>query len=175
MITLEYADASHKFWDTSLQLYLEAFPFNERREPEELRYIQGTKGYKLEIFKSDEEFIGFIETWDFENFIFLEHLAIVPQKRNQGIGYAVLQQLIGNYPDKPILLEAEYPSDDLSGRRIQFYNRCGFTTLSIDYTQPPYYPGKSSVPMMLLSDKTVSIKDAAGYIRIISRNVYKTN
>jgi GNAT superfamily N-acetyltransferase len=175
MITLEYIDESHKLWGTFSKLYLEAFPVNERREPDELRKIQDTKGYKLEVIKSDEEFTGFIEIWNFENFIFLEHLAIIPQKRNQGIGHQVLHQLIRNYPDKPILLEAEYPADELSGRRIKFYNRCGFKALNIDYTQPPYYPGKSSVPMMLLSNKTVSSKDTTGYIRIISRNVYKTD
>lgn len=174
MITLESLNANHPLWNEISELYIQTFPVNERRDPDELVNIQGSEGYWLELIKFNEDWAGFIEYWDFKEFLFIEHLAIVPQKRNNGLGQAVLLQFIsGNF--KPVLLEAEIPLDEISHRRIKFYERCGFKPVNVDYTQPPYYPGKASVPLLLLSNLPVQTAIANSFIRIISRNVYQTD
>lgn len=174
MITLESLDATHPLWNKVSELYIQAFPVNERRESHELLNIQGTNGYRLELIRHDEELSGFIEYWEFSEFLFIEHLAIMPHKQNKGIGQSILLKFVSDH-FKPVLLEAEHPSDELSNRRIRFYSRCGFKPVDIDYTQPPYYPGKASVPMLLLSNSPVQTAIAYSFIRIISQNVYKTD
>jgi hypothetical protein len=48
----------------------------------------------------------------------------------------------------------EIPYDEVSTRRVDFYQRHGFYALPVYYNQPPYRKGESVVPMMLFSDKT---------------------
>lgn len=172
MLRYELIDFNSSLWESCIQLYTKAFPANERREPDELLKVQGTEGYKIQAIIVDNVFAGFIESWMFFDFIFLEHIAILPEKQGQGIGTQVMLEL-SDQP-VPVILEAEPPTEFTSESRIKFYRNCGFAPVNIDYTQPPYYPGKSSVPMVLLSNKPVTKKDAGSYIRIISRNVYKT-
>lgn len=165
-----FPGSSH--WSACLDLYLSSFPSDERRESSELISTFNEKGYKFISLTNDEQFIGFIETWDFDKFVFLEHLAILPERQKRGYGSEVLSYLVDSN-EKPILLEAESPKDDLSHRRIAFYERAGFIALDVDYTQPPYYPGKQSVPMLLLSNSPVPFTDVGLYIEIISKKVYK--
>lgn len=161
-------------WSACLDLYLSAFPSDERRESAELTSIFNDKGYKFMSLLIKDQFIGIIETWDFHKFGFLEHLAILPEYQKNGYGSEVMRVLIAS-TEKPILLEAESPRDDLSRKRIAFYERAGFMVLDIDYTQPPYYPGKQSVPMHLLCNVMVPLSDIVSYIAVITQKVYKIN
>ena len=68
---------------------------------------------------------GFLAVWEFESFIYIEHFAVDPALRNSGTGSAMLQELVKQY-QKPICLEVELPEDELTRRRIGFYERNGF-------------------------------------------------
>lgn len=160
-------------WNACLDLYLTSFPSDERRESSELMNIAHTEGYKLMSFAIDDQLIGILEIWDFSNFLFLEHLAVKPEHQKKGYGSMVLQHLLSSITEKPVLLEAETPNDDISRKRIAFYERAGFSVLNIDYSQPPYYPGKQSVPMLLLSNHPVSHSNVSSFIDIITKKVYK--
>lgn len=99
---------------------------------------------------------------------YIEHFAIDPSFRNGQLGSSVLNYFLTTYcpniksksreeyPEpKLVVLEVERPinpsSDELSARRIRFYERLGFSLLNFDYHQPPYHSGNEFIPMHLMS------------------------
>ena len=47
-------------------------------------------------------------------------------------------------------MEVERPIEEMAQRRINFYQRQGFTLWEKDYYQPPYKPGDDFLPMYLM-------------------------
>ena len=61
----------------------------------------------------------------------------LPQLRNHRIGGKVLTHMEQHFPQLQ-LLEVEPPTDEITRRRIAYYERNGFRILNRDYLQPPY-------------------------------------
>lgn len=172
MITLTPLKTDSENWKDFIALYLHSFPPDERREVDELIRIQGAEAYSLYQITSYDLFLGFIEIWHFDEFTFLEHIAILNEEQQKGYGSDVLRMLLLK-SEKPILLEVEPATDIVSSKRISFYLKLGFIKLDIDYSQPPYYAGKHSVPMLLLSNMRLPEKVILEYISKIRDSVYK--
>ena len=116
--------------------------------------------------------IGFFTYWDFDTFYYAEHFAIDPTLRNGGYGKQVLNLLCDSLP-RPIVLEVEMPKEEMSKRRIGFYQRQGFILWQHDYQQPPYKPGDSYLPMLLMVYGDLDCeKDFEAIKRRIYREVY---
>jgi ribosomal protein S18 acetylase RimI-like enzyme len=141
----------HKYITVLLNLYLDSFPGEERRELNSLLSMLDEKSMYFSAVLSGTELVGFVVYWVFEDFRYIEHLAVLPDHRREGIGSWILQKL--QQKGEPILLEVEIPHDDTSFQRVGFYNRSGFYALSVTYSQPPYREGESLLPMMLFSDQ----------------------
>ena len=74
-----------------LPLYEEAFPASERREGEQLfRLIREKQEMFFNAVECDGEMSGLFIYWLFEEFFYLEHLAVYPEMRNKKIGQQVL-------------------------------------------------------------------------------------
>ena len=133
-------------------LYEGSFPPEERREPEKLLKFLDEPQMYFSALLLEEQCVGLLIYWRLEGFLYIEHFAVYPDRRGQGIGTSVLLKLqkLGD----PILLEVEMPYDPLSQKRVSFYKRCGFNSLPINYFQPPYREGESLLPMMLFSDRS---------------------
>jgi ribosomal protein S18 acetylase RimI-like enzyme len=144
--------ASHRILDVVLPLYSEAFPPEERRTTSDLLRMLQQKEMFFSAILLEEQVVGLIVYWRFEGFNYLEHLAVLPSRRKQGIGEMVLKEL--QKEEAPILLEVEIPHDEDSTQRVTFYHRLGFRALPVYYHQPPYRKGEKVVPMMLFSDKS---------------------
>ena len=126
------------------------FPTEEYRQLEELREFTDRKGnFHNNIIFDNELPIGFITYWDFEHFYYVEHFATNPALRNGGYGKRTLEYLC-DYLKLPIVLEVERPLEEMAKRRINFYQRHGFTLWENDYYQPPYKPGDDYLPMYLM-------------------------
>lgn len=50
----------------------------------------------------------------------------------------------------PIVLEVELPNDEMSIRRIGFYERVNYKLWKNEYSQPPYRKGDEYLPMHLM-------------------------
>jgi ribosomal protein S18 acetylase RimI-like enzyme len=138
-------------WNNFIQLYESAFPEVERRTESALITMTGNRLMSLNTIDIDHLFAGLFNYWSLGHFFYIEHFAIVPYKRNMGIGTEVLQNFLKN---KIVVLECELPTDDLSKRRILFYQSLGFHVFPFSYSQPPYSSDKPAVPMLLLTNFT---------------------
>ena len=159
---------------------------NETNFPEIYRIMQASfsddeyRPYdeQLALFEEPEYRIyympaGFLAVWEVESFIYIEHFAVDPALRNSGTGSAMLQELVKQY-QKPICLEVELPEDELTRRRIGFYERNGFVFNEYPYIQPPISKGKSPVPLRIMTYKSEITREEFQKMKeILYRRVYK--
>ena len=159
---------------------------NETNFPEIYRIMQASfsddeyRPYdeQLALFEEPEYRIyympaGFLAVWEFESFIYIEHFAVDPALRNSGTGSAMLQELVKQY-QKPICLEVELPEDELTRRRIGFYERNGFVFNEYPYIQPPISKGKSPVPLRIMTYKSEITREEFQKMKeILYRRGYK--
>ena len=159
---------------------------NETNFPEIYRIMQASfsddeyRPYdeQLALFEEPEYRIyympaGFLAVWEFESFIYIEHFAVDPALRNRGTGSALLQELVKQY-QKPICLEVELPEDELTRRRIGFYERNGFVFNEYPYIQPPISKGKSPVPLRIMTYGSAITQDTFEEMkRVLYQRVYK--
>ena len=132
------------------RLITEAFPEEERRPLEAFRSIADSDDrFSVMILNDGDTPVGFITLWDFERFIYVEHFAILSELRCRHYGARALE-VLHRSDRRPIVLEVELPTDDLTRRRVAFYKRAGFSLLPYDYTQPPYRHGGASLPMKIM-------------------------
>ncbi len=152
-LTLLTSDISQADLDVIKGIYISSFPEAERR-PWELIVKPETPGEPtLYGIICDGRLIGMATLWHFENFVYIEHLAVSNLCRNSGNGAAALQRILEIAADKPVVIEVEPPcSDDpMAARRIGFYRRNGFEIIDRDYIQPPYSSGQPEVRLYLMS------------------------
>ena len=116
---------------------------------------------------------GFLAVWEFESFTYIEHFAVDPVLRNSGTGSAMLQELVRKY-QKQICLEVELPEDELTRRRIGFFERNGFVFNEYPYIQPPISKGKSPVPLRIMTYGSAITQDTFEEMkRVLYQRVYK--
>lgn len=132
-------------------LFVSSFPIEERRDlPDQRRNIDSNTDFTLLLAEDGGMPVGFFTIWDFGDFSYCEHFATAPTSRNKGYGSRILELVLENLRH-PLVLEVELPDNDLSRRRISFYQRHGFKLMdTYHYTQPPYRCGGASLPMHLM-------------------------
>ncbi len=160
-------------FDPVSELYIASFPPEERRELSEI-YQLISKGeifiYQMIIAKN--KIAGLCIFWTFDEFTYLEHLAVNPELRGVGIGEETISLL--HKKSQVLLLETELPVDDISKRRIKFYERNGFKLMQRQYFQPSYGKGKPEVELKLMSSiQNLYDEKLSEYILQIRNKVYR--
>ena len=155
-------------FDAIFSIMEQSFPLDEYRAYEEQKALFVNPEYEIYTWheKEEEPIAAFAAVWEFDNMVFLEHLAVDLEYRNGGIGAKVLQALKQIF-DKKICLEVELPETDLAKRRIGFYERNGFFLNSYDYIQPSLSKGRNPIPLLIMTtgrriekEEFVEIRDA---------------
>ncbi len=164
-----------EFLEVFKALYEDSFPANERRDFAKLEKLLFEECFRFQAFMFEEngEFSGFLTYWKWDDFRYFEHYAVMPEKRNGGRGAEYLRYAVSS-DSTPVVLEVEPPADDLSRRRIAFYQRNGFRLWDgIDYLQPPYGEGLDAVPLKLMTSGDMDLvgSDDERILRI-KREVY---
>lgn len=151
-----------------------SFPLNERRSEAAQRAALRDPRYRLDAWLDDGRFIGFMGWWDFVSCRYIEHVAIAPESRSGGYGKSVLEQWLGS-STKPVLLEIEEPVDDLTRRRLGFYQRLGFTEVPGTHAQPNYQGGGPEPLMQVLSwPGPVSEQQRLEFVELLHREVWSS-
>ena len=154
-----------------------SFPPDEMRPYREQRELLLNEKYKVfaAIDGEDDKMTAFVATWQFEDILFIEHLATEPALRGQGIGATLLEHL-ASCESRTICLEAEPPESEITRRRIEFYNRNGFYLNEYPYIQPPISKGRNPVPLMIMTyGKSISEAEFKLIRELLYKEVYQTD
>ncbi len=133
-------------------LYEAAFPAEERRTLMCQRVAMAEQGagmFHCLRLEQGGMFVGIAFYWQSEDFIYVEHLAVCPQRRGQGIGHLALEYLCRQ--GLPLILEIEPVVDAATERRWRFYRSAGFHMLPCAHLQPCYRRGDAPLALTLLS------------------------
>ena len=128
-----------------------SFPLEEYRPYPEQKALLSRPAYGLYAARDDREgnLLGFAAVWEWENFAFIEHIAVNPDYRNGGLGGKLLDQVVALL-EKPVCLEVEPPDGGMASRRIGFYQRHDFFLNPYPYTQPAISEGRSPIPLLIM-------------------------
>ena len=125
-----------------------------------------------EVERRDFSLVGFITGWLFDGYTYVEHFAIDPAARNGGIGAEAMKQFL-IFCGTPVVLEVEMPTDEMSKRRIGFYERLGFELDNQVYHQPPYREGGEWLEMRLMTYGDVDLEHSFEQVKnCLHKNVY---
>lgn len=133
-------------WDC----YQASFPILEQRPLKDYKGVLNDSRFVCYHFSDAKGFVGFIMLWHFKALCYGEHFAIHPQRRNEGLGCLIMQELLAASPSA-LILEIEPPIDALTQRRAAFYQRLGFQSLPYAHKQTAYCVGNGEIDLKLLS------------------------
>lgn len=132
--------------------WLEAFPENERRDLDAQRSeLANNTLLQAYVWMEEEEWKGAVTCWQLKDCLYIEHLFIRPQWKGQGLGTAILCTISERF-QRPIVLEVELPTDEISKKRIAFYEKNGFSMYPNRYMQPPYRKGDTPFELRLMTN-----------------------
>jgi len=131
-------------------LYTASFPHPERRSWDGLVHeLIYEKRFFSNALLQENEFVGFLNYWKFEQFYYIEHFAVLEKMRGKNIGSDAVEML-KKQSKVPIVFEVELPVDEATRNRVHFYERLSFTLLLQEYAQPAYIDDELQVPMKLM-------------------------
>lgn len=107
--------------------------------------------FKIFTYSKKNEIIGAMIVWELEGFVYLENFAVNDCYRSQGIGSYLLKQLMEIYKHQLLILEVEKPSDVMSQRRIQFYQRHQWHMNPFHYIQPALRDNSEDIELYVMS------------------------
>ena len=173
MLTIHHITTASEYYSFVENLLESAFPKEECRDKKLQRECtDNNPKFKCNLIQTTYgQPIGVITRWDFGDFIYIEHFAIDPTLRSQGYGSEALKAFIHEH-GKPLVLEAEPPTDALSIRRIKFYERIGLTLYDFPYMQPAYTEDSHPVELRLMGTLDTNATPLPLVSQILHREVY---
>ena len=160
-------------FDSIYKIMEDSFPPTEFRPKNEQLALFENENYRIFGTKLDNVLISIAAVWDFDDFLFIEHLATAKKLRGNGIGSALLCELVET-SNKIICLEVEPPEDELTKRRVIFYQRNGMFFNSFPYIQPSISKGQEPIPLFIMTSKSKIDKKTFETIKsTLYKNVYK--
>ena len=136
-------------FDTIFDELEKSFIPEERRERDEARRLMAEGAYTAYHIIDGDIRVGVITVWELEGFAYVEHFFTYSEFRNKGYGSEALSRIKEKY--ETVVLEAEPPRDELTKRRVSFYERNGFCRNEQYYFQPAYRKGGNGVELVLMS------------------------
>ena len=160
----------HPMYCRALELYQISFPFHEQREAFSLEKILSDNEYHFSLIYNKNTFVGLVLYWESEDFIYIEHLCILPEMRNKQYGRKVLSLLGGK--QKTLILEIDPPVDNISKRRKGFYKRCGFIENSFQHIHPPYHKQNHGHNLVIMTyPKQISYNEYSTFNRYLKNKI----
>ena len=132
-------------FDEIFPLLEAAFPVTELRVREEQRKLLQEACYCLYGVRRDGRFAAVFAIWEIDDFLYIEHFSVKEEYRNGGYGGKLLDRLLEE-KGRPMVLEVEVPEDDMTRRRVGFYERHGLVYNDYPYLQPPLRKGNELLP-----------------------------
>lgn len=133
------------------ELMEESFPDDEYRSFGAQKALLENPLYSIySIYDDMCNINAFVCIWVFDEFIYVEHLAVSKKYRNKGLGSDILRELDKKF-QKMICLEVERPDNIIKRKRIDFYKKNGFFLSTYEYLQPAYSEEKNVVSLFIMT------------------------
>lgn len=133
---MEFTLANEQQWENIKEIYLEAFPKQERKPYFMLR--RSVKKGKAVVMTATEGgvLLGFTVLIPYKDIVMVDYLAVSSKIRSKGTGSYIMQNVCRHYAGKKIVLLIERLDDQAQNReqrvaRRRFYLKNGFTSSDI--------------------------------------------
>ncbi len=143
-----------KDFDEMYDIMQKSFPTEEYRPKDEQFALFSNPRFSVFAFYDEAKLCGFLSAWDFEEFAYFEHFAVLPELRGGGLGKELLAVAVYEcslHGKRAICLEVDLPETQIALRRIAFYERNGFYLNDYEYLQPPISGGRNPVPLKIMT------------------------
>lgn len=145
-------------------LYETSFPAHERRSRSAQQTAFGDELAHGDLVLDEKGRVAaLLFYWTQGELLFVEFLAVDPAMRGHQLGSRIMTALREKYPAHTLVLEIEPPIDELTIRRLHFYERLGFHRNDYDYTHPSYRTGAQAHPHQLVILSQGQALDPARY------------
>lgn len=157
-----------KVWD----LYEKSFPDAEiRKADDHLRACSDERFFPLSAWEG-KRLIGLMFFWEWDNYRYLEHLAVSPELRGHSYGSQLLRHLRDS--EHTIILEIDPLDNELSVRRLQFYERAGYTLTPYRFIHLPYKIDSQKQELLILSfPEMINEEQHKDFLRFVNEEVIK--
>ncbi|MDO5663805.1 MAG: GNAT family N-acetyltransferase [Bacteroidia bacterium] len=157
-------------WNKVWELYEASFPLAERRKIDDhIRACSDSQFSPISAWEGGE-LIGLLFYWEWDSYRYLEYLAVNPELRGHGFGSQLLRYLRDT--DHTIILEIDPLINELSVRRLQFYERAGFTLTPYRFMHLPYRLESQSQELLILSyPKMITKEQHNDFLKFIDKRV----
>lgn len=157
-------------WKKVQDLYENSFPLAEiRKEYDHLRACEDARFFPLSAWEGSE-LVGLMFFWEWDSYRYLEHLAVNPDMRGGGYGSQLLRYLRDS--DHTTILEIDPLSNELSLRRLQFYERSGYTLTPFRFVHLPYrIDGKEEELLILSYPKMLTKEQHNDFLKFVNEEV----
>ena len=135
----------NKVWD----LYEESFPVAERRKLDDHKRASDNPHFHPLSVWENGELLGIAFYWEWDNYRYVEYMAVSLELRGHGYGFQIIRQIRDS--EHTIILEIDPLINELSVRRLQFYERAGFTLTPYRFMHLPYRLDGTPQELLILS------------------------
>ena len=156
MIRFEKIDENTKNLEDIKQLYMDAFPFDERIPFYIMVSAGNDRGVEFLSIYDDDTWLGFIHTLVGEKLSYIFYFAIDGGLRQSGYGSKIIREYKKIHPKLSLAIEPiEEDSDNIKQRkkRLAFYEKNGFETLDTKVVE-------MGVEFELMGAKGMEIKES---------------
>lgn len=169
---LQIEASDKKRWNEVWKLYEDSFPIAETRKVEDhLRASSDKRFFPLSAWDG-EQLIGIMFFWEWDSYRYLEHLAVNPNLRGHSYGTQLLKYLCDS--NHTIILEIDPLINELSVRRLQFYERSGYTLTPYRFVHLPYRLDGNEQELLILSyPKMITKEQHNGFLKFLDEEVKK--
>ena len=167
---IRIAREDNERWGKVWSLYEESFPVAERRKIEDhIRANENPLFHSLSAWEN-EELLGIVFYWEWNNYRYIEYLAVSPQLRGHGYGNLMIKHIKDS--NNTIILEIDPLINELSVRRLQFYERAGFTLTPYRFNHLPYRLDGIQQELLILSyPKMITKEQHTDFLNFINEHV----
>lgn len=151
MYLTELRKAGGELQQQAWELYEASFPDHERWQKEAFGRACEDERFNTKLAVDENgELMALLYYWLFGEFLYVEFLAVNPEMRGRNIGSEIIAALIKENPGRKVMLEIDPPVDEISIRRLRFYERLGFVANGYEHIHPSYISGDAAHPHLLV-------------------------
>lgn len=132
------------------EIYQYSFPRYEQRTFEHQQTAFRSDRYHMDCYVEEGRVVGFIGYWVFDTYSYIEHYAMAKENRGSGYGSRILKEFLDK-TDNIVVLEIDPIIDEVSQRRLRFYQHLGFVDNPFEHQCPTYQPDAVEGYLLILT------------------------